>query len=774
RHFFLRYWNGETDGRARGGAPSRFLGQISLRGRFRVTDPAKVQGLKLTLEYRGGAAVYVNGTPLARGHLPAGALAGGAPAEAYPEEATFKEPGKAWSWYGDRNVFAEKLEPLRVRRLAEVAVPNELLRPGINVLAIEIHSAPYPAGFAAERTRPNWSPCGLIDVQLAATGGEGIEPNVTRPAGVQVWTTNSLEPVHDIDWFDPLQMPGPLRLTCPRNGSCTARAVVSSDKPLKGLSATMGGLAGADGARIPASAVRVSYGVFEPRGGNYANIYGLLHDDGMNDAPPEVVPVSGTEVPAPFVPGAVQPVYVTVRVPAGAAPGLYKGSLALRIEGGLLPAVPVELAVAGWTVPDPKDFTYWCGLIQSPEGVAGHYAVPLWSDRHWELMGTSFDWIAQLGPRVLYIPATAQTEFGNAEGMVRFVRGADGELKADLSVVERYVDLAVKRMGPVRYVLLGVWQWCEERKADEQGGPLITVLDPADGTTQAVRGPKHGSEQAAALWGPVLEGVRKILDRHGLGGAMVLGNGDDQLPNAETVEMFRRILPQAGWYANRHKSDASLVHPKLTVPIAYQSNVYGSGDVPDPAARRLLGWRSAYPVDGGVQLWLERKIYDSHCLTLVRRIPESMLMSGRSGQGQIGADFWPPSGKTNRLGTLFSRYPRTANVGAGGTGLTTTRLLFPGRNGALPTLRFETMREGIQETEARIFLERLLAAQPCPLPGELAARAQAVLDERARWSRLADGLFDVEWAWPYSGWQQRTDRLYQAAAEAAKAVKGKP
>ena len=78
------------------------------------------------------------------------------------------------------------------------------------------------------------------------------------------------------------------------------------------------------------------------------------------------------------------------------------------------------------------------------------------------------------------------------------------------------------------------------------------------------------------------------------------------------------------------------------------------------------------------------------------------------------------------------------------------------------------MRENIQETEARIFLEKLLTAKPCPLPDDLAEKAQAVLDERARWSRLADGLFDVAWAWPSSGWEDRTARLYQAAAEAAK------
>jgi hypothetical protein len=81
------------------------------------------------------------------------------------------------------------------------------------------------------------------------------------------------------------------------------------------------------------------------------------------------------------------------------------------------------------------------------------------------------------------------------------------------------------------------------------------------------------------------------------------------------------------------------------------------------------------------------------------------------------------------------------------------------------------MRENIQECEARIFLEKLLTDKPPRLPAELAAKIQDLLDERARWHRVQGFRQSLEsyHSWPYSGWEARTAKLYEAAAQAAKA-----
>jgi hypothetical protein len=91
----------------------------------------------------------------------------------------------------------------------------------------------------------------------------------------------------------------------------------------------------------------------------------------------------------------------------------------------------------------------------------------------------------------------------------------------------------------------------------------------------------------------------------------------------------------------------------------------------------------------------------------------------------------------------------------------------------------------------------LIRKDVCPLSAELAAKAQAVLDERTRWHRLnytfhgcpdAGGSWragqilklhtsynfhacqDAGISWAYSGWEARSARLYEVAGEAAKAA----
>ena len=94
------------------------------------------------------------------------------------------------------------------------------------------------------------------------------------------------------------------------------------------------------------------------------------------------------------------------------------------------------------------------------------------------------------------------------------------------------------------------------------------------------------------------------------------------------------------------------------------------------------------------------------------------------------------------------------------------------------------MREGIQECEARIFIEKAILEKK--ITDELAKRAQAVLDERIGAMRMgltllasgadseshwwgAVGLMGYNW-YIGSGWQERSRKLYDVAAEVATAL----
>ena len=78
------------------------------------------------------------------------------------------------------------------------------------------------------------------------------------------------------------------------------------------------------------------------------------------------------------------------------------------------------------------------------------------------------------------------------------------------------------------------------------------------------------------------------------------------------------------------------------------------------------------------------------------------------------------------------------------------------------------LREGLQEAEARIFLEKALTdpAARQRLGEGLAVRCQELLDERARWIVTVNR--ERGWGW-FAGplWQQRAEQLFTAAGEVA-------
>ena len=82
-------------------------------------------------------------------------------------------------------------------------------------------------------------------------------------------------------------------------------------------------------------------------------------------------------------------------------------------------------------------------------------------------------------------------------------------------------------------------------------------------------------------------------------------------------------------------------------------------------------------------------------------------------------------------------------------------LLYPGKDGVLDgSVQFEMLREGFQESEARIALEKR---------GALPADVQKMLDRRLEWSWTLPCYPWARIAEFTAGWQERSRKLYEAA-----------
>ncbi len=808
--------------------PGPTLATLCLRGRFAVDDPAKVKNLTLSLAFRGGAVVYVNGQEAARSHLRAGKIEPDAFADDYPREA-FCHPDKPFrgcnyimsEWGGHTTKYKDLLEK-RIRRLENVVIDPKLLRKGVNVLAVEIHRAPYLDLRAVLSRDSSWSTAGFVSLALRAEAG--VTPGA-RPAGIRVWAAPDMRRPNPRDLDDPLEPHGPVSIVGCRNGAFDGRVTIASDGPIGGVKAQAGDLKQTNGkSTIPAANVELYYTI---RDDSMAMRY-AVSKDGFWDSLAGQAPAR--QEPGPGGAGAMQSILVKVKIPPDAASGEYAGKIVVSADGLAAVDVPVEVKVIGWKLPDPRDFVSHLGLIQSPESVALQYKTPFWSEEHWKYMEESFKLLGEMGNNYVVVPLICRTHLGNSQSMVRWVRregsefrgqGAEGATKGveprtlnpdaydyDFTIFDRYLDLAQKyqKVDVVCLQVFDMYLGCIQSSGGKtdwtlgrKSGPLVTLWDPATGKASELEGPTEDAPEACRkFWSPVFKEITARLAKRGLSGATMLGISGDYggggHPTKELTALYAELLPGARWVANPH-SDCRRGN-MFGIPIGYNTAYYlsicpppGEGTPRHPASgaigNRFYGWNSKWKTD-----YHTRARGPTEPLTFWRVTQEAALVHGFSGRGRTGADFWPvlkPSdwkdlkvlgtgvSREKKSNSIVARYPESdwsqLNLDRG-----TENMFTPGPKGALPSEHSEQMRLGIQETEARIFVEQALLGKK--LNPELARKCQATFDRRTLHLR---GLGGAGGAGAYedmggrllhawfegAGSSGLAEKLYAAAAEAA-------
>lgn len=719
---------------------------ICLRSRFVVDDPARVRDLKLSLEYVGGVVVYVNGQEVARAHLPAGNLEHDTLAEKYPEDL-YVQPGNAF--LQDVRKDPAGFEK-RYRKLVEVAVPAKLLRKGTNVLALEIHRAPInEAAIDAQRVPVGgmyvvpgiWGYAGLKSLALTAAPGSAIVPNVARPKGVQVWSGAPLETI-DAFAFGDVGEPAPVTVVSPRNGVFSGRLVVSSDGPIQHLKATVGDLKASGNASIPASAIRVRYAEPAQREKSWAPPHRF---DGLRDEIPAEIAViqaqpprenflaaagwDGEPVQRKNQPGALAPLWFTVRVPKDAQPGQYEATVTVAADGFGPKTIPLRLTVTDWTMPDPKDFRVHNFAYLSEDAVALHYGVPRWSDEHFALMGESMKLMAEVNSRQAVLNLTVNfyggnkggADSSNAESMVRWIRQPDGSFQHDFTLVDKYLDLVARSMG--KPTLLRVNCFGELKDGQNASNGEVTALDPATGRLESIAQPPFGTEESYQFWKPVLDELRRKIEARGWWDVTAFGfNSYCYLPAPETVTVAKRLWPDGQWSYTAHNGTLNMQFPAtekgVVMPTLHADAVWTVGPPRHRGYAALFLPRTNYWCD----TWRSQFREYSPLVTL-RMILEDEIMAGHDGVSDFGADLFPVKSDDGRYFYCVGN-----GRGTGGPGSSTRTMLAPGPKGAIGTERFEMLREGAQLAEAILFLHKSLAEKKLDAP--LAARIEKCLDDR--------------------------------------------
>ncbi len=724
------------------GQPGERFWAVLTRTRFGVSDPAKVNDLQLEVEYLGGIVVYVNGREVGRSHLPEGQSGILAVADDYPEEAYLMADGQPLPPYRatDQRLQAEEmLARYRARnRKATIRIPSSALVKGGNLIAIENRHAAV--------TRPmavwGWSHAGLRSAKLVSAGGAGVMEYAGQLKGTRVWNAEMAEPIAwtlsndeaQIMWAEnkagrvdpggilagnPFDALGPIRIVAPRNGVGVGQAVVSDVDGLKGVKAAVSDLKLDGGASLPSSAVELMYGT---RHRNSRMLEGLF------PTPPE---------------GAnTVPVWLRVRVPKTQASGWYTGTLTITANGKSFP-VPVQVWVASFAVPSPKESRLDIGFMQSYDNVANQYQVPLWSDAHWKHMASSFRLMGELSNDSIMVKVFDLSYNAFAfkqhwvDPLIRFVRQGD-KLRPEFSRFEKYLDEYLKHAGPPRAISVEVWKHGLYNMVGMSGNgyevtsrdigqttakPMVRVVDLATGEESQGLAPLFHEPDGEAFYKALILGVRDIAVKRGISErAVMMGVPEDYRPTQEQGELWKKWLPGYRWHFYSHCSN----DPSIDGGTAYSQNKNPN----DPKVQALMqgrmiatgseiemGFREDMGGHGVLQIKaLEHQLtvgweyvihrtrrfstYDvSHPIWYLKH-PLKMV-----GQwGRVGLDFWDMS-KNAKVSNISYHSQIEA-------------ITCPGPEGALPTVRFEMARQGIQAAEAR----RAIIAMALKLPAEEKAK----------------------------------------------------
>lgn len=785
------------------------------RAYFRIDDPAEVGDLLLDLQYRGGVRVFVNGREVTRAHLPNGELDAEALAEAYPAEAYVFDPAKVkagsldrydiagdvpiedkragpdikaneWDRYHSLHILREKKQwdriyQLRERRLEGVRIPASHLRAGSNVLAIELRRAQiHPILLNAHYDR-SWAHARLTEFCLsAAAKASGVSEANRRPEGVQVWFDDMNRRVVSCDYLEPGAPPTTWRVAGARNAAHAGQLVIGTDQPLTGLKVEVSDLRGqAQGTAIPSESVTV-YGTRpQPIGaigrlgalkGNWEApsipylILSRWAEAGVWDKPiaeqNRIVEALGKQimhydrltdtVQETVAADTAHPVWLSLKIPEQARPGRYAGEVRVSADGMKPVSLPIEVEVIDWRMPDPADFQTVVAIDSDYWHLPRMNDVEPGSDEHFAAIRRTYKLLSRIGGgQWVEIPVVG----GRGDILIQWTRRKDGSLDFDFSKLGRYLDILVEEAGKPKVIAFTI---SRGSRAD------VTVMDEAQGKRVRVKlGPDGDTDTRDRYWGAFAGALQEFMARRGLAGAMHWGLPGDNEADPELKSLMKRYAPGVPWARASHDSMPDAYYRAVSV-------VYGPNYLVNPLAgdtprtqRRLLpellsvaGWRRDAVTVINPRTFTRVHYNEGHFnLHSYRLWPERAIIAGYRGIGIAGAD----GGHNDRISGVYAAV---------------VKLYWHGRKTGLEdAMRAHGLLEGLQTTEARIFIEQALAADR--VSGPLKERAIETLNELVRRNALTPRSHH---GYPHAladlpqDWLTMNRQVLMAAAEIAKAA----
>lgn len=412
--------------------------------------------------------------------------------------------------------------------------------------------------------------------------------------------------------------------------------------------------------------------------------------------------------------------YVTVRVPKGIPAGVYRGKVAVMVNGEEAVSNEIEVEVGAVDLPDVHNWDFFLNVWANPATVARWHGVEVWSDEHFALMKPYIEDLASHGQKTAVVPICYQAwgtqtrdPFPNAVVWKR--RGAEYEF--DFSIFGRYVEM---------HEACGIDKAIHCYSVVQGPGPrrdsMIEYVDVETGETKYLQ-TEIGDAEWRKAWKAFFAAFKDYLDAKGWLEKTYIAF--DEKPDDVMVPVMAMLAECAPDFkmalAANTRSDAFARIEDLCLHTPFDEK--GISEFAPPE-RRAMGM--AEMLDPGNACAISRSCPEKTITTYYvccgpawpntfvfsplvesRMLPWLAAQGGYDGFLRWSYNDWPDD---PFLHPEWAPWP---------TG--DCHFVYPGKDGPMSSLRWEQLREGIQDYELAV-----LAASKMDGPEEMVDFEQAM------------------------------------------------
>jgi len=285
------------------------------------------------------------------------------------------------------------------------------------------------------------------------------------------------------------------------------------------------------------------------------------------------------------VPGkTLRPVWLSLDVPQGTAPGKYKGTIEVQSAKQKI-SLRVEINVQDQAVPPPHEWQHRLDIWQNPWAVARYNNLIPWSPEHKALLKQHLKLYADAGGKFITTYAVhspwSDNSYMTEDGMIDWLKLKDGSWKFDYSIFDQYVELAMEMGIDKAITIYSPVPWGSRfRYMDEKTGNFVYETWPPD------------SQKFKEIWTIFLTDLKQHLEKKGWFDKTYIGINENVLN--QTLAAVNMVKGHSKSWKITYAGDW---HPELKNLLDDYCFLYGKeSDLQQVKDRAASGFTTTYYV----------------------------------------------------------------------------------------------------------------------------------------------------------------------------------